>query len=124
MQVSQYQRDNSNSTTAAASLLCTQRFHAVSRLNFDIKKIDSVCTFGIGECVSLIGNYSKILIERMEIQPKVRQIYIEIFKILLENENSKKFQFWRKNCRNFEKRHRSTIQILTYSQFLQKILQF
>ena len=38
---------------------------AVSRLNFDIKKIDSVLTFGIGECISLIGNYSKILIERL-----------------------------------------------------------
>ena len=65
--VSQYQRDNSNSTTAASSssLLCTQRFHTVSRLNFDIKKIDSVLTFGIGECISLIGNYSKILIERL-----------------------------------------------------------
>jgi hypothetical protein len=52
--VSQYQRDNSNSTTAASSssLLCTQRFHTVSRLNFDIKKIDSVLTFGIGECIS------------------------------------------------------------------------
>jgi hypothetical protein len=61
MQVLQYQRDNSNSTTAA----CTQRFHTVSRLNFDIKKIDSVLTFGIGECISLIGNYSKILIERL-----------------------------------------------------------
>jgi len=60
--VSQYQRDNS---TAAASLLCTQRFHTVSRLNFDIKKIDSVLTFGIGECISLRGNYSKILIERL-----------------------------------------------------------
>ncbi|MGA9152810.1 MAG: hypothetical protein WBZ36_19715, partial [Candidatus Nitrosopolaris sp.] len=56
--VSQYQRDNSNSTTLASSLLCTQRFHTVSRLNFDIKKIDSVLTFGIGECISLIGNYS------------------------------------------------------------------
>jgi hypothetical protein len=60
-QVSQYQRDKSNSTTAA----CTQRFHTVSRLNFDIKKIDSVLAFGIGECISLIGNYSKILIERL-----------------------------------------------------------
>jgi DNA-directed RNA polymerase subunit RPC12/RpoP len=60
--VSQYQRDNSNSTTAASSSL---RFHTVSRLNFDIKKIDSVLTFGIGECISLIGNYSKILIERL-----------------------------------------------------------
>jgi len=62
--VSQYQRDNSNSTTAASSL-CKQRFHTVSRLNFDIKKIDSDLTFGIGECMSLIGNYSKILIERL-----------------------------------------------------------
>jgi hypothetical protein len=56
-----HQRDNSNSKTAA----CTQRFHTGSRLNFDIKKIDSVLTFGIGECISLIGNYSKILIERL-----------------------------------------------------------
>ena len=32
---------------------------------FDIKKIDSVLTFGIGDCMSLIGNYSKILIERL-----------------------------------------------------------
>jgi hypothetical protein len=63
--VSQYQRDNSNSTTAASSLLCTQRFHTVSRLSFDIKKIDSVLTFGIGDCICLIGNYSKILIERL-----------------------------------------------------------
>ena len=63
--VSQYQQDNINSTTASSSLLCTQRFHTVSRLNFDIKKIDSVMTFGIGECISLIGNYSKILIERL-----------------------------------------------------------
>ena len=63
--VSQYQRDNSNSTTAASSLLCTQRFHTVSRLNFGIKRIDSILTFGIGECISLIGNYSKILIERL-----------------------------------------------------------
>jgi hypothetical protein len=59
------QQNNSNSTTASSSLLCTQRFHTVSRLNFDIKKIDSVLTFGIGECISLIGNYSKILIERL-----------------------------------------------------------
>src|SRR5262245_1037831 len=73
------QQDNINSTTAASSL-CTQRFHTVSRLNFDIKKIDSVLTFGIGECVSLIGNYSKILLERLCIRallserlpPKVR----------------------------------------------------
>jgi len=57
------QQDNINSTTA--SLLCAQRFHTVSRLNFDIKKIDSVLTFGIGESISLIGNYSKILIERL-----------------------------------------------------------
>ena len=64
-QVSQ-QQDNINSTTAASSsLLCTRRFHTVSRLNFDIKKIDSILTFGIGECMSLIGNYSKILIERL-----------------------------------------------------------
>ncbi|MGC2572942.1 MAG: hypothetical protein WA364_15640 [Candidatus Nitrosopolaris sp.] len=62
MQVS-HQRDNSNSTTAASSLLCTHRFHTVSF--FDIKKIDSVLTFGIAECISLIGNYSKILIERL-----------------------------------------------------------
>ena len=81
-QVSQ-QQDNINSTTAASSL-CTQRFHTVSRLNFDIKKIDSVLTFGIGECVSLIGNYSKILLERLCIRallserlpPKVRSVYI------------------------------------------------
>ena len=66
--VSQYQRDNSNSTTAASSLLCTQRFHTVSRLNF-IKKIDSVCTFGIGECVSLIGNYSKFLSKDSVLEP-------------------------------------------------------
>src|SRR5215831_4941385 len=65
MQVSR-QQDNINSTTAASSsLLCTQRFHTVSRLNFDIKKIDSALTFGIGEFISLIGNYSKILIERL-----------------------------------------------------------
>ena len=57
------QQDNINSKTA--SLLCAQRFHTVSRLNFDIKKIDSVLTFGIGESISLIGNYSKILIERL-----------------------------------------------------------
>src|SRR5215472_690174 len=63
------QQDNINSTTAASSL-CTQRFHTVSRLNFDIKKIDSVLTFGIGECVSLIGNYSKILIERLRIRAR------------------------------------------------------
>src|SRR5215469_15399244 len=63
MTVSQ-QQDNSNSTTAS-SLLCTQSFHTVSRLNFDIKKIDSVLTFGTGECMSLIGNYSKILLERL-----------------------------------------------------------
>src|SRR5215469_11219660 len=64
-QVSQ-QQDNINSTTAtSSSLLCTQRFHTVSRLNFDIKKIDSILTFGIGESISLIGNYSKILIERL-----------------------------------------------------------
>jgi hypothetical protein len=63
MQVSQQQQDNINSITA--SLLCTQRFHTFSRLNFDIKKIDSVLTFGIGECISLIGNYSKILLERL-----------------------------------------------------------
>jgi len=64
-QVSQ-QQDNINSTTAASSsLLCSQRFHSVSRLSFDIKKIDSILAFGIGECISLIGNYSKILIERL-----------------------------------------------------------
>ena len=61
MPVSQQQQDNSNSTR----VVCTQRFHTVSRLNFDIKKIDSVLTFGIGECMSLIGNYSKILLERL-----------------------------------------------------------
>jgi Rad51 len=58
------QQDNSNSITTSSSLLST-RFHTVSRLSFDIKKIDSILAFEIGECVSLIGNYSKILIERL-----------------------------------------------------------
>jgi hypothetical protein len=52
------QQDNSNSITSPSS-----RFHTVSRLGFDIKKIDSISAFKIGECISLIGNYSKILIE-------------------------------------------------------------
>ena len=81
MTVSQQQQDNINSTTASSSLLYTQRFHTVSRLNFDIKKIDSVLTFGIGECVSLIGNYSKILIERLCIRAlslAVREAWVDL----------------------------------------------
>ena len=61
-QISQ-QHNNSNSITS--SLLLSTRFHTVSRLSFDTKKIDSILTFGIGGCISLIGNYSKILLERL-----------------------------------------------------------
>ena len=70
------QQDNINSKTA--SLLCAQRFHTVSRLNFDIKKIDSVLTFGIGESMSLIGNYSKILIERLCMSLAVREAMVDL----------------------------------------------
>ena len=56
------QQHNSNSITS--SLLLSTRFHTVSRLSFDIKKIDSILTFGIGGCILLIGN-SKILLERL-----------------------------------------------------------
>jgi hypothetical protein len=59
----QHNIHNSNSITSL--LLLSTRFHTVSRLSFDIKKIDSILTFGIGGCISLIGNYSKILLERL-----------------------------------------------------------
>jgi hypothetical protein len=56
------QQDSSNS---AASLLFSPKFHTASRLRFDVEKIDSILTFGIGEHVCLVGNHSKILIERL-----------------------------------------------------------
>ncbi len=56
------QQDNSNPT---ASLLFPPKFHTASRLRFDIEKIDSILTFGFGERICLVGNHSKILIERL-----------------------------------------------------------
>ena len=56
------QQDNSNPT---ASLLSPPKFHTASRLRFDIEKIDSILTLGIGECICLVGKHSKILIERL-----------------------------------------------------------
>jgi hypothetical protein len=56
------QQDNSN---PIASLLFPPKLHAASRLRFDIEKIDSILTLGIGERMCLIGNHSKILIERL-----------------------------------------------------------
>jgi hypothetical protein len=56
------QQDNSNPT---ASLLFPPKFHTASRLRFDIEKIDSILTFGFGERTCLVGNHSKILIERL-----------------------------------------------------------
>jgi hypothetical protein len=41
------------------------KFHTASRLRFDIEKIDSVMTLGIGERICLVGNRSKILLERL-----------------------------------------------------------
>jgi DNA-directed RNA polymerase subunit RPC12/RpoP len=55
------QQDSSN---PAASLLFP-RFHTASRLRFDVEKIDSILTFGIGEHICLVGNRSKILTERL-----------------------------------------------------------
>jgi hypothetical protein len=48
-----------------ASLLFPPKFHTASRLRFDIEKIDSILTLGIGECRCIVGNHSKILIERL-----------------------------------------------------------
>ena len=56
------QQDNSNPT---ASLLFPPKFHTASRLRFDIEEIDSILKLGIGECICLVGNHSKILIERL-----------------------------------------------------------
>jgi hypothetical protein len=56
------QQDNSNPT---ASLLFPPKFHTASRLRFGIEKIDSILTLGIGERMCLVGNHSKILIERL-----------------------------------------------------------
>ena len=56
------QQDSSN---PAASLLFPPKFHTASRLRFDVEKIDSILTFGIGEHICLVGNHSKILIERL-----------------------------------------------------------
>ena len=49
------------SSDPAPSLL----FHTASRLRFGVEKIDSILTFGIGEHICLVGNHSKILIERL-----------------------------------------------------------
>jgi len=56
------QQDNSNPT---ASLLFPPKFHTASRLRFDIEEIDSILKLGISECICLVGNHSKILIERL-----------------------------------------------------------
>jgi DNA-directed RNA polymerase subunit RPC12/RpoP len=56
------QQDSSN---PAVSLLFPPKFHTASRLRFDVEKIDSILTFGIGEHICLVGNHSKILIERL-----------------------------------------------------------
>lgn len=56
------QQNNSNPT---ASILFPPKFHTASRLRFDIEKIDSILTLGIGERICLVGNHSKILIERL-----------------------------------------------------------
>jgi hypothetical protein len=56
------QQDNSNPT---ASLFFPPKFHTASRLRFGVEKIDSILTFGFGERICLVGNHSKILIERL-----------------------------------------------------------
>ena len=53
------------SSDPAASLLFRPKFHTASRLRFGVEKIDSILTFGIGEHICLVGNHSKILIERL-----------------------------------------------------------
>jgi hypothetical protein len=55
------QQDNIN----PASLFFPPKFRAASGLRFDIEKIDSILTLRIGERTCLVGNYSKILIERL-----------------------------------------------------------
>src|SRR5215469_9955997 len=45
--------------------ITTIQFHTASRLRFGVEKIDSILTFGIGEHICLVGNHSKILIERL-----------------------------------------------------------
>ena len=55
------QQDNSNPTAS----LFPPKFHIASRLRFDIEKIGSILTLGIGERICLVGNHSKILIERL-----------------------------------------------------------
>jgi hypothetical protein len=49
----------------AESLLFPPKFHTASRLRFDIEERDSILTLGIGECICLVGNHFKILIERL-----------------------------------------------------------
>src|SRR5438445_12836979 len=66
------QQDNSNPT---ASLLFPPKFHTASRLRVYIEKIDSILKLGIGECICLVGNHSKILIERLCISALLPESY-------------------------------------------------
>jgi hypothetical protein len=54
-----------SSSNKTASLLIPPKFQTASRLIFDIEKIDSILKLGIGECICIVGKYSKILADRL-----------------------------------------------------------